>query len=164
MCYQSLGRFDQQVSTKFHLDGGPAASYLMLGYEPSSVASTLALADYSRAAQDLGMQPREFLDRFNPMFPDGANRVAPYAVTLSWFDHRRPQIVVINNSSQSWVIPQGQLGVLHCGKIPVPDPSVSRVINSTLMVEYDPSTEPGDDFDMVRRFLETESIARSSYN
>src|SRR5580704_415366 len=50
---RSVGRFDQQETTKFHLDGAPAESLLMLGYEPSRVRSRLLLADYSRCAFDL---------------------------------------------------------------------------------------------------------------
>src|SRR4051812_35383937 len=44
--FRSLGRFDQQATTKFHLDGAPVQSMLILGYEPSRVVSRLFLADY----------------------------------------------------------------------------------------------------------------------
>ena len=37
--YLSMARFDQQETTKFHLDGAPAESLLMLGYEPSKIRS-----------------------------------------------------------------------------------------------------------------------------
>jgi hypothetical protein len=33
--FRSMGHFDQQETTKFHLDGAPAESMLLLGYEPS---------------------------------------------------------------------------------------------------------------------------------
>src|SRR5437763_17089364 len=33
--FRSMGRFDQQETTKFHLDGAPAESMLVLGYETS---------------------------------------------------------------------------------------------------------------------------------
>src|SRR5262245_9590615 len=52
--FRSMARFDQQETTKFHLDGAPGESMLMLGYEPSRVHSRLFLADYTRAAFDLG--------------------------------------------------------------------------------------------------------------
>ena len=45
--YLSMARFDQQETTKFHLDGAPDQSMLMLGYEPSKVVSRLFLADYA---------------------------------------------------------------------------------------------------------------------
>src|ERR1043166_2092089 len=35
LLFRSLARFDQQETTKFHLDGAPDQSMLMLGYEPS---------------------------------------------------------------------------------------------------------------------------------
>ena len=69
--FRSLARFDQQETTKFHLDGGPDQSMLMLGYEPSGVHSRLFLADYSRAASDLGIIPQRFLRDFNPMYRRG---------------------------------------------------------------------------------------------
>src|SRR5262249_2112354 len=43
LVYLSLGRFDQQVSTEAHLDGGPDESILILGYEPTEVISRLFL-------------------------------------------------------------------------------------------------------------------------
>ena len=65
----SMARFDHQTTTKFHLDGAPEESVLMLGYEPTTVASSLNMADYSRAAADRGVSPEQFLAEFNPMFP-----------------------------------------------------------------------------------------------
>src|SRR5262245_44340000 len=59
--YKSMARFDQQETTMFHLDGAPEQSMLMLGYEPSRVRSRLFLADYTRAAFDLGITPQQFL-------------------------------------------------------------------------------------------------------
>ncbi len=59
--YLSMARFDQQETTKFHLDGAPAESLLMLGYEPSKIRSRLFLADYIRASQDLGITPEQYL-------------------------------------------------------------------------------------------------------
>ncbi|MHC4880095.1 MAG: hypothetical protein ACYTGL_26900 [Planctomycetota bacterium] len=76
--YQSLGRFDQQVTTKPHRDGGPDESVLMLGYEPTDVESRFSLQDYSQCAFDIGLTPAEFLDHHNPMFPDSQNRLQKY--------------------------------------------------------------------------------------
>ena len=57
-CLSVLGRFDQQETTKFHLDGAPDESLLVLGYEPSNVRSRPCLADYSRCVLDLGIEPK----------------------------------------------------------------------------------------------------------
>lgn len=67
----SMMQFDQQNTTKFHLDGAPEESYLMLGHEPSGVHSELRVADYTRAANDLHLTPQQYLADFNPMFVRG---------------------------------------------------------------------------------------------
>lgn len=40
-----LNRFDQQLTTKFHKDGGPDENILILGYEPSEVRSSIYICD-----------------------------------------------------------------------------------------------------------------------
>jgi hypothetical protein len=77
LLYRSMARFDQQETTKFHLDGAPEQSMLMLGYEPSQVHSRLFLADYTHAAFDLGLTPQEFLQDFNPMFRMESREICP---------------------------------------------------------------------------------------
>src|SRR5208283_291981 len=57
--FRSMGRFDQQETTKFHLDGAPDESLLLLGYEPSKVRSRLFLADFTRCSFDLGIEPKQ---------------------------------------------------------------------------------------------------------
>ena len=76
--FASMARFDQQVTTKFHLDGAPAQSMLILGYEPSRVVSRLFLADYTRAAFDLGITPQQFLNELNPMYKKGEELLGRY--------------------------------------------------------------------------------------
>ena len=68
---ERVGRFDQQVSTRFHRDGGPAGSLLLLGYEPSRVASQFFVADAARAAESAGMGVNAFLAVNNPLRPAG---------------------------------------------------------------------------------------------
>ncbi|WP_156345023.1 hypothetical protein [Verrucomicrobium spinosum] len=58
--YVSMGRFDQQNTTRLHLDGAPARSFLMLGYEPTSVRSEFCIADYSRCAEAGDSRRRNF--------------------------------------------------------------------------------------------------------
>src|SRR5213078_1223136 len=48
--FVSMSRFDQQSPTRPHRDGGPDASILLQGYEPTEVPSRVSLLDYSRAA------------------------------------------------------------------------------------------------------------------
>jgi hypothetical protein len=125
---ERLGRFDQQVSSKFHRDGAPLASFLMLGYEPTTVRSRVFIADASRAAHEAGMPLPEFVAKFNPMFPAGEARYLPFVSELE-LPHGEPYIVAINNSLLPFD-PPNPLGVLHKAVIVGPDPVARRVINS----------------------------------
>jgi hypothetical protein len=155
--YLSLGRFDQQTTTRLHLDGAPERSFLMLGYEPTTVCSEFQIADYSRCAQDLHLTPAEFLRLHNPMFGSGLEMLRGYITTISDWQEDRPRIVVINNSSVPLGAHGATAGVLHGAAIPQPNTSARRVINSTMMapacfVESDPAMH-------VREFVSTERIS-----
>ena len=78
----SAGRFDQQVTTRLHRDGGPDECFLMLGYEPSAIVAEIGIADYSKCAHDMGLSASEFLDHYNPMFAAGEDLLRPY--TRRW--------------------------------------------------------------------------------
>jgi hypothetical protein len=127
----SLSRFDQQSPTRPHRDGGPDASLLVLGYEPTSVPSQLSLLDHTHAALDRGLTPAEFLDRYNPSFGLGAELLRPYTTTVRAFTPSHYQILVINNSNLAPADGQrqGMLGVLHQADVE-PRKGAARVINS----------------------------------
>jgi hypothetical protein len=111
---RSVGRFDQKVSTEAHLDGATDESILILGYEPSEIVSRLFLIDYTKCAAEKGLEPRAFLDRFNPTFGDGRALLENYTTEVSPFESRHYRIVVINNSSRPLESPaQGMLGLMH---------------------------------------------------
>lgn len=131
--YLSLGRFDQQTTTKLHLDGAPEVSLLMLGYEPSAVRSELQIADYTRCACDLGLTPAEFLQQHNPMFATGQELLEPYTTHLTDWHEESPRIVLINNSQTAPGSPRHTAGVMHGAGILRPDPNASRIINSTMI-------------------------------
>ena len=137
--YLSLGRFDQQNTTKFHLDGAPDEAFLMLGYEPSVVVSELAMADYSKAAFDLGISPRQFLTDFNPMFKQGEHRLASYVTRLTAFDPVVSQVLLVNNSSCPFdEAARNQQGVMHQATIGAAVIPSRRVVNSTMMTMFGP--------------------------
>jgi hypothetical protein len=126
----TMGRYDQKETTKFHLDGGPDESYLVLGYEPSEVKSELSLADYSLAAFEMNLSPKEFLLNHNPMFSKGENLLKPYITDLVDFDSTKTNLLFVNNSSMALGDKLTSLGVLHRAKITHPFADKSRVINS----------------------------------
>lgn len=142
---ERLGRFDQQTSSRFHRDGAPAASLLLLGYEPTTVRGRVFIGDAHRAAVAAGLSVHEYLAAFNPMFPAGEERLRPFAAEVE-VPHGEPFILVVNNSLLPYD-PGGSnpLGVLHKAVIPDADPSASRVINSVgLMLAGDPTATPTD--------------------
>jgi hypothetical protein len=162
LVYLSLARFNQQVTTKFHLDGAPEEAYLLLGYEPSSVSSSLAIADYTRAAHDWGIDPKTLLSDFNPMFAGHERRLLPYVTRLEAFDPGAAQILLLNNSSLPYREDGGNvLGVMHQATVPNPRPDQPRVVNSIMLgVADDPSQQPVADA-AQRWFLETDEVAGS---
>jgi hypothetical protein len=134
LVFVSAARFDQQVTTKLHRDGGPDESLLILGYEPSSVLATIHMADYSRCAFEMGLTPREFLDKHNPMFGPGEQLLRPYTTRVACFVPGNYQIVVINNSIAPFDSVGGAWqGVLHTATIDRPSDELSRVVNSTMV-------------------------------
>jgi hypothetical protein len=157
LVYRSLARFNQQVTTKYHLDGGPEESYLMLGYEPSAVPSALAVADYTRAAHDCGITPRALLEAHNPMYAHNEQRLLPYVTALTAFDPSRANVLIINNSLLPYA-PGGTnpLGVMHQATILAPRPDRSRVVNSSMLVR--PGAPDAASEEEVRRFLETDVV------
>lgn len=164
LVFLSAARFDQQVTTKFHRDGGPDEYFLMLGYEPSAVAAELAIADYSRCAFNLGITPAEFLARYNPMFRAGATLLEPYITRLTDFHHDRANIVLINNSMAAFdpACPAWQ-GVLHTAVIPHPDERHRRIINSTMLAPA-PAGDPEPLGDELAVFLTTSLVRRHGYD
>ncbi len=138
---ERLGRFDQQVTSRFHRDGAPPASLLVLGYEASAVRCRVFVADAHRAARDAGLGVTEFLGRFNPMLPPGEAALRAYTTELAVPDGE-PYLVVLNNSL--FEVGGGRpLGVLHKAEVPEPDPAAARVINSAgLMLAGDPAGTP----------------------
>ena len=125
---ERLGRFDQQVSSRFHRDGAPPTSLLLLGYEASRVRSRVFVADAERAAVAAGLPVNEYLAAHNPMTPAGEAKLWPVATELA-LPVNEPFVVVLNNSLLPAAVDR-VLGVLHKAEVPEPDPAATRVINS----------------------------------
>ena len=157
-----LGRFNQQSTTKFHRDNAPEESILLLGYEPTTGEGKLSIADYSRAATRLGLSPREFLEKRNPMFADGERALADHVVVVNDYDITRFQLIAINNSDAS---PEtGRLlGVLHKADVPKPNSNASRVINSGMLAVPEEGKSEWVTKEEIQTFLETETVSQRLY-
>jgi hypothetical protein len=153
---RSMLRFDQQTTTKFHLDGAPDESYLMLGYEPSQVQSVLCMADYVRAADDLNLTPQQFLTDYNPMFARGEQQLVPYTTRVEGFDAYGSHLLLVNNSRLPFC-PDGAntLGVMHQATIINSDPNQSRIVNSIMLAVSEAEDEETTFLAMQQDFLAT---------
>jgi hypothetical protein len=162
LVYRSMGRFDQQETTRFHLDGAPEQSMLMLGYEPSRVQSRLSVADFARCAFDLGIEPKRFLDEFNPMYRRGEEMLVRYVTELPQPAEDHSRILLINNSSLPFTETRtNSLGVLHKAEIVNPDDSERRVVNSTMLGAGCPEEVSEA---RQREFVCTNEISKKTYS
>jgi hypothetical protein len=132
LSFVSISRFDQQSPTRPHRDGGPDASILLLGYEPTEVVSRVSLLDYSRAASLRGLTPRELLACCNPAFGGDETLLHEHTTLAAPFTPGHYPILVVNNGNDADG-KRGMLGVLHHAVIPQPRPDAPRFIDSVLM-------------------------------
>jgi hypothetical protein len=164
LAFQSLARFDQQATTKFHRDGGPDECFLMLGYEPTEIRGELAMADYSLCAHDLGITLAELLAQHNPMFGRGEELLRPYVSPVACFSNRQFQILLINNSAAPYSErdPAWQ-GVLHRARIHNRSDDLRRIVNSAMVLPVpigaaDAISQPDQD-----DFLQSNVVHRRGY-
>ncbi|MBB3205501.1 hypothetical protein FHS27_001301 [Rhodopirellula rubra] len=165
LVHLSAARFDQQETTRPHLDGGPDECFLMLGYEPSAVDSDLQITDYTKCAFDLGLTPKELLVKHNPMFQSSFEILEPYSTRVPCFSKTNYQIICINNSSAGYssLEPAWQ-GTLHTATILTPDEDERRVINSTMIASVPKGTPDTIDASVLNEFASTSAVRRRGYD
>ncbi|HEV8004070.1 MAG TPA: hypothetical protein VGP63_29665 [Planctomycetaceae bacterium] len=164
LAFRSLARFDQQATTKLHRDGGPDECFLMLGYEPTEVRGTLAMADYSLCARDMGLTPAELLAQYNPMFGRGEELLRPYLTSVACFSNRRFQILLINNSAAPYSESEpAWQGVLHMARIENPDDQHRRVVNSAMVASVSLGAPDQISAADQEEFLTTNVVHRRGY-
>ena len=161
LAYLSAARFDQQETTRPHLDGGPDECFLMLGYEPSAIDSEIEIFDYAKCAFDNDLPPKEFMEKHNPMFKSGYDILRPYTTRVPCFSKTEYHIICINNSCSPYSESQpAWQGTLHTATIASPDESQRRVINSTMIVSVPSGTMDMIDDEKIHEFLTTSAVRR----
>lgn len=165
LVHLSAARFDQQETTRPHLDGGPDECFLMLGYEPSAIDSELEITDYAKCAFDLGLTPKEFLVKHNPMFRSGFELLEPYATRVPCFSKTSYQIICINNSSAAYSSSEpAWQGTLHTATILTPNEDERRVINSTMIASVPKGTLDAVNVNELNEFASTSAVRRRGYD
>jgi hypothetical protein len=159
LVYLSASRFDQRMTTRLHLDGGPDESFLMLGYEPCKVRSSIDVADYARCAHELGMTPKAFMARYNPMFHPGLAQLQPYTVRVPNFPSSEFQVLCVNNASAAYTMDRSTWqGVLHAATVDSASGPGPRIVNSTLIAAAPPGGIDLVDAAGQMDFMETSRI------
>ena len=98
------------------------------------------------------------------MFNAGAKMLAGFIHPLVEFDASRFQILLINNSRLPWTPNcKHSLGVLHQATILNPDPSQSRIINSTMLAVVPPNASEVVTEQEMNHFATTNDVARKNY-
>ena len=157
LSYHWLVRFDQQVNTPFHVDNAAEQSILMLGYEPSDIKSELHLADYHAYANKAYKTPKDYFNKFTPVFKGDEDVLKPFLSKIKSVDNDHYSIVIINNSSPK--SNTDTLGLFHKALIIKEDLSKSRIVNSMVLnlVSIDTITE---DQQKENNFLNTNLISK----
>lgn len=158
LLYQWMGRFDQQETTKFHLDNAADQSFLMLGYEPSGIKSKLSFADYVQFCQTKNISGEEYFNNYNPMFTDGENLLKPYITEVEGFREDTYEIVLMNNSNTKKQ--DGTIGVFHKAEIIQKDVSQERVINSTMIYTAPPEEAEAFTEEQQQHYIITDEISK----
>jgi hypothetical protein len=144
LSYLSASSFDQKLTTKPHLDGGPDECLLMLGYEPTNVRSRIEILDYARCAFGLGLTPKTFMARHNPLFGDGCRLLEPYRIQIPCFPSADYKILCVNNSSAPYSADHSTWqGVLHAAVIEAANEADERILNSTMIAAVPPDGDHG---------------------
>jgi hypothetical protein len=159
--YQWMGRFDQQQTTKFHLDSAAPQSFLMLGYEPSIIRSRIFFADYMELVQKLGINEEEYFQSYNPVYTDKEQLLKPYVTEVVPFDEKHYKIVLMNNSSSSGK--NETIGVLHKAVVENTDLTKERVINSTMLCSVASSANENYPEEQQIEFILTDKVSRNIY-
>ncbi|REE08650.1 hypothetical protein DFQ09_106117 [Winogradskyella pacifica] len=157
LSYHWLVRFDQQVTTPFHVDNATDQSILMLGYEPSAIKSELHIADYYTYANEAFEAPEDYFNNFSPVFKDNENVLLPFISKLKLVNMDNYSILIINNSSPKSDV--DTLGVFHKALIINKDLNKNRIVNSMVLnvVSRDQVTE---DEQRENSFLNTNLISK----
>jgi len=159
--YFWLTRFDQQQTTKFHRDNAPTDSFLLLGYEPTTIESKLLIADYHKFISDYDIPIEKYYELYNPIFKAGEQQLKPYITAMNGLDKNAPHIVIINNSDLE---SQVSYGVLHKAEMLTENENHTRVVNSMMLYLKSPDESYHLSKNDVTQFLETDRIEGSLYN
>jgi hypothetical protein len=159
--YTSMGRFDQQVMTKPHRDGGPEESVLILGYKPTPIRSHLFIFDDINYAFDWGVELKDVPPPYDLFETEIDPILAGYMKTVERLDSGTHQILMINNSCLPYREGQAvMLGVQHHAVIENRSAEAWRIVNSVMFASMDPCEAGPVSPEEQQHFLTTDEISK----
>lgn len=157
--YQSMGRFNQLHSSRFHRDSTDQAhSFLMLGYEPTEIESQVYLGDYSRLIEEEALSLENYLGQrrdVNAQVNDAP--LEPYSTALTPFPKRHYRLVLLNNSKS---FSEKTLGVFHRAEVSPSASEADRIINYMMLSLRPPGEEMYFDNPAVEHFVNSQKVSR----
>lgn len=151
LTYQSLGRFNQQKTSKFHKDTADSSSFLMLGYEPTKVGSKVRVADFDKYFNQKGKEPHGSLGEDHHI-TSAAGEIIPksFVTELNDFPKENYRILLLNNSEA--------LGVFHSAEIGESIEGEMRVINYMMMYMHSHCVEESYNDKEIENFINTDKV------
>ena len=135
LIYQSIGRFNQQHSSRFHRDSAEEHTFLMLGYEPTIVPSKVYVADYTKYVESQDISLEAFFGGSNDVNTiDNDELLEPYMTELVPFPKNHYRLLLLNNSKS---FQEKTFGVFHRGEILKKIASEDRIINYIMLALCD---------------------------
>ena len=117
-----------------------------------------------RCSFDLGIEPKQFLNDFNPMFRKGEELLARYVTELPQPAEGHSRILLVNNSSLPFTPNRTHpLGVMHKAELLNPTASERRVVNSIMMVRGEVGGEEAVSQTQQAEFVTTDQISPKVY-
>lgn len=156
--YQSLGRFNHQHTSKPHRDTASDHSFLMLGYEPTAVDSTVYITDYSKYIEQENISIDSFFEEdkeANLVF--NISPFKKYIKEIKPFNKSDYRIIIANNSRS---YQEKTFGVFHSAEIPKKTDNEDRIINYMMLKLSKLNSIEQYTIQNVEEFLNTQKVSR----
>lgn len=156
--YQSVGRFNHQHTSKLHRDTANNHSFLMLGYEPTTVDSKVYVADYSKYLEEKNITLEAFFggDR-EANLVENNNVLEPYKTEFTSFKKENYSLLLLNNSKS---FDETTFGIFHAANIPNKVETQDRVINYMMMQLSENNEKEQYDSQIIDEFVSTNKVNR----
>lgn len=155
---KSLGRFNQQHSSKPHRDTSVDHSFLILGYEPTNVDSKIFVTDYTKYIEEHHLSLEEFFGKNKDAnLVKDTSAFSSYINEIKSFTKKHYRILIVNNSKS---FEEKTYGVFHSAEIPKKTETEDRIINYVMLQLSDLKSKEQYTTQDIEEFLNTDNVCR----